>query len=122
MTEQLGALLRHTKADEGVTPPEPVAIGKVDETNLPKPAYINETVLQDPSTHQAYMDIVGWAVLIVGILGGGALVFMFVLAVMDRPIPEPLGGALQWAIIILGVLLVGETLMGKVMTARGGQQ
>ena len=121
MTEQLGALLRHTRADEAIAAPEPVAINKVDETNLPKPAYISDEVLQDPSTHKAYMDIVGWAVLIVGVLGGGALVFMFVLAVMDRPIPEPLGGALQWAIIILGMLLVGETLMGKVMTARSAQ-
>ena len=86
----------------------------------PKPAYISEQVLEDPGTHNAYMDIIDRSTLIVGILSGAALVFMFVLAVMDKPIPDPLGGVPQWGIIILGALLVGETFLGRATIARAG--
>lgn len=93
---------------------------QVAKDEQPKPAFISDEVLQDPSTHGAYMSIIDRSVLIVGTLSGAALIFMFVLAIMGRPIPEQLGGVPQWGTIILGVLLVGETLMGKVMVARNG--
>ena len=43
---------------------------------------------------------------------------MFLLAWNGKPIPDGMGNALQWALLILGVLLVGEALLGKVTVTR----
>ena len=84
----------------------------------PQPAYISEEVLQDETTHPAYMNIMLWTAMAVAIIGGLALVALFALAWNDKAIPEALGSALQWALVILGVLLVGEALLGKVTVSR----
>lgn len=92
----------------------------MDETKTGEPerGYISETVLQDAATHPAYMGIMFWSAVMVGILGGGALIAMAVLAWFDKPIPDGMGAALQWSLLILGVLLVGEALLGKVTVNR----
>ena len=87
-------------------------------TLAPQPAYISEEVLQDEATHPAYMNIMFWAAMAVAIIGGLALLALFILAWNDKAIPEALGSALQWALVILGVLLVGEALLGKVTVSR----
>ncbi len=100
-----------------------VSAGKSDAslggtTLAPQPAYISEEVLQDEATHPAYMNIMFWAAMAVAIIGGLALLALFILAWNDKAIPEALGSALQWALVILGVLLVGEALLGKVTVSR----
>jgi nitrate reductase NapE component len=85
----------------------------------PSRAYISEEVLKDEATHQPYMNIMFWTAIAVAIIGGGALVAMFQLAWNGKPIPDGMGNALQWALLILGVLLVGEALLGKVTVTRG---
>lgn len=99
-----------------------VSTGKGDakarEAPAPQPAYISEDVLQNEATHPAYMSIMLWTAMAVAIIGGLALVALFALAWNDKAIPEALGAALQWALVILGVLLVGEALLGKVTVSR----
>ena len=94
----------------------------MDDTTAGAPprAYISDEVLKDETTHPAYMNIMFWTAVMVGVLGAGALVAMFLLAWNGKPIPEGMGNALQWALLILGVLLVGEALLGKVTVSRGG--
>lgn len=95
------------------------AAGAAGATTLtPKPAYISEKVLENTDTHAAYMNTMFWTAITVGVIGGLALVALFVLAWNDKTIPDALGSALQWALIILGVLLVGEALLGKVTVSR----
>ena len=89
--------------------------GEIDE---PVKGYISEEVLKDKATHQPYMRIMFWVAMAVSIIGGGALLSMTALAWFDKAIPEGLGSALQWALLILGVLLVGEALLGKVTVSR----
>jgi len=84
----------------------------------PVKGYISEKVLEDAATHPAYMNLMFWTAIAVAIIGGGALVAMFLLAWFDKPIPDGMGNALQWALLILGVLLVGEALLGKVTVTR----
>ncbi len=93
-----------------------VSIGNdptVSFQQMPSPSSVSETVLEDEATHPAYMSLMFWAAVIVGILGGLALVAMFALAWNDKAVPEVLGSITQWAVIILGVLLVGDALLGK---------
>lgn len=92
--------------------------GGGDAPAPPKPAYISEKVLENTDTHAAYMNTMFWTAITVGVIGGMALVALFVLAWNDKAIPDALGSALQWALIILGVLLVGEALLGKVTVSR----
>jgi hypothetical protein len=87
-------------------------------TGAPAPSYISDKVLEDAATHPAYMNIMFWTAIAVAVIGGGALLAMFVLAWFDKPIPDGMGAALQWALLILGVLLVGEALLGKVTVNR----
>jgi hypothetical protein len=87
-------------------------------TAEPVRGYISETVLEDAATHPAYMNIMFWTAVMVGALGLLSIVGMFVLAWNDKPIPDGMGAALQWALLILGVLLVGEALLGKVTVNR----
>jgi len=84
----------------------------------PARAYISDKVLEDKDTHPAYMNLMFWTAIAVAIIGGGALVAMFLLAWNGKPIPDGMGNALQWALLILGVLLVGEALLGKVTVTR----
>jgi len=78
-----------------------------------QPAYVSETVLEDEATHPAYMSLMFWAAVFVAVLGLAALVAVSVLAWWDKPIPDGLGNVTQWAVLILGVLLVGDALLGK---------
>lgn len=84
----------------------------------PERAYISEKVLEDAATHPAYMNMMFWTAVMVGAIGGGALLALFLLAWFDKTIPDGLGNALQWALLILGVLLVGEALLGKFTVTR----
>lgn len=87
-------------------------------TLSPKPAYISEKVLEDAATHPAYMNMMFWTAVMVGAIGLVSLLALFFLAWFDKAIPDALGGALQWALVILGVLLVGEALLGKLTVTR----
>lgn len=78
-----------------------------------QPANISETVLEDKDTHPAYMSLMFWAVAAVAVLGALALVAGFLLAWNDKVLPEGMGNVTQWAVLILGVLLVGDALLGK---------
>ncbi len=89
-----------------------------ETTGAPARAYISEDVLKDKTTHPAYMNLMFWSAMIVGALGGLSILGLFVLAWNDKPVPDALGTALQWALVILGVLLVGEALLGKVTVSR----
>jgi hypothetical protein len=89
-----------------------------EPTGAPAKAYISETVLEDAGTHPAYMNIMFWTAVMVGALGLLSILGMFALAWNDKPIPDGMGNALQWALLILGVLLVGEALLGKVTVTR----
>ena len=85
-----------------------------DAVNVPsKPQAISETVLEDKDTHPAYMNIMAVATIAVAIIGGLALAGTILLAWNDKTVPEGLPGAVQWALAILGVLLVGDALLGK---------
>lgn len=81
--------------------------------DLPEPQNISETVLEDTATHPAYMNLMFWAEVFVAVLGLAALLAVTVLAWWSKPIPDGLGNVTQWAVIILGVLLVGDALLGK---------
>lgn len=87
-------------------------------TLSPERAYISEKVLENTDTHASYMNTMFWTAITVGVIGGLALVALFLLAWFDKAIPDALGSALQWALVILGVLLVGEALLGKVTVSR----
>lgn len=89
-----------------------------NEVQPAQPSYISEPVLENKATHSDYMRIMLITAVAVAILGGLSLVGLVVLAWFDKPIPDGLGGALQWALLILGVLLVGEALLGKVTVSR----
>lgn len=78
-----------------------------------EPAHMEQTVLEDKDTHPAYMNIMFWATLAVAIIGGLALVGTILLAWNGKTVPPDLPGAVQWALAILGVLLVGDALLGK---------
>ena len=78
-----------------------------------QPASVSETVIEDAATHPAYMSLMFWAAVFVAALGGLALVAGFLLAWNDKAVPEAFGSIPQWAVIILGVLLVGDALLGK---------
>jgi len=78
-----------------------------------QPASISETVLEDKATHPAYMSLMFWAAVFVAVLGALALVAGFLLAWNDKTLPEGMGNVTQWAVLILGVLLVGDALLGK---------
>lgn len=85
---------------------------------IPVKGYISGEVLTNEATHPAYMNIMFWTAIAVALIGGGALLAMFALAWNDKPIPDSLGSAPNTALLILGVLLVGEALLGKVTVAR----
>jgi hypothetical protein len=89
--------------------------GVIDNTvSVPsKPQYVSETVLEDAATHPAYMVLLQRATYIVGVLGGVALVGLVALSWNDKPVPDGLANVTQWAVLILGVLLVGDALLGK---------
>ena len=89
-----------------------------EPTGAPAKTYISDEVLKDEATHPAYMNIMLYTALAVAVLGLVAELAMFALAWNDKPIPEGYGGALQWALLILGVLLVGEALLGMVTVTR----
>ena len=78
-----------------------------------EPAHMEQTVLEDKDTHPAYMNIMFWATIAVAIIGGLALAGTIALAWNGKEVPEGLPGAVQWALAILGVLLVGDALLGK---------
>ncbi len=78
-----------------------------------QPASMEQTVLEDEGTHPAYMNIMFWATIAVAILGGGALLGVIGLSWNDKTVPDALGTALQWALFILGGLLVGDVLLSK---------
>jgi len=59
------------------------------------------------------MNLMFWAAVFVAVLGLAALLAVTVLAWWSKPIPDGLGNVTQWAVIILGVLLVGDALLGK---------
>lgn len=79
----------------------------------PQPSSMEQTVLEDEATHPAYMNIMAVATLAVAIIGGLALAGTILLAWNGKTVPEGLPGAVQWALAILGVLLVGDALLGK---------
>lgn len=79
----------------------------------PQPAHMEQTVLEDEATHPAYMNIMFWATIAVAIIGGLALAGTILLAWNGKTVPEGLPGAVQWSLAILGVLLVGDALLGK---------
>ncbi len=89
-----------------------------DPTGTPVKAYISDKVLEDAATHPAYMNIMFWTAMLVGGLGVLSIIGLFALAWNDKPVPDALGSALQWSLLILGVLLVGEALLGKVTVSR----
>jgi ABC-type proline/glycine betaine transport system permease subunit len=88
----------------------------VDEQ--PAKQFVSETVLEDKATHPAYMQLMLWTAIMVGILGGITVVILGVLAWFGKTVPDGLNAVPQWALLILGVLLVGEALLGKVTVAR----
>lgn len=78
-----------------------------------QPAHMEQTVLEDEATHPAYMNIMTVATIAVAIIGGLALAGTILLAWNGKTVPEGLPGAVQWSLAILGVLLVGDALLGK---------
>jgi len=99
--------------DEQMHTPDPSTDQPSQPPKPPQPSYVSETVLEDETTHPAYMSLMFWAAVTVGILGGLALLAMFALAWNDKTVPDAFGSIPQWAVIILGVLLVGDALLGK---------
>jgi len=103
---------------DGTAVDERIASGSVTvvgyEPSVPsQPANMEQTVLEDKDTHPAYMNIMAVATIAVAIIGGLALAGTILLAWNDKTVPEGLPGAVQWALAILGVLLVGDALLGK---------
>lgn len=84
------------------------------EPSVPvQPASISETVLEDAATHPAYMDLLREGLRIVGVLGLVAMVILGLLSWFDKAVPDTFASVPQWAVLILGVLLVGDALLGK---------
>lgn len=79
----------------------------------PEPASISQTVLEDKDTHPAYMDMLRENQRIVGILGLVAMLILGLLSWFGKTIPDVFASVPQWAVLILGVLLVGDALLGK---------
>ncbi len=78
-----------------------------------EPASISETVLEDASTHPAYMDLLREGLRIVGLLGLVAMLILGLLSWFDKTVPDTFASVPQWAVLIIGVLLVGDALLGK---------
>ena len=86
----------------------------VDAVNVPsKPQAISETVLEDAATHSAYMELLREGLRIVGVLGLVAMVILGLLSWFDKTVPDTFASVPQWAVLIIGVLLVGDALLGK---------
>lgn len=82
--------------------------------NVPsKPQAISETVLEDAATHPAYMELLREGLRIVGVLGLVAMLILGLLSWFDKTVPDTFASVPQWAVLIIGVLLVGDALLGK---------
>jgi len=78
-----------------------------------QPASISQTVLEDKATHPAYMDMLRENQRIVGGLGLVAMLILGLLSWFGKTVPDVFATVPYWAVLILGVLLVGDALLGK---------
>ena len=87
--------------------------GSAVTVEQPKASYVSETVLKDKATHPAYMEWLRETGRIVGVIGLGALIIVGVLSWFGKPVPDVLASVPQWVVLILGAVLVGDALLGK---------